>query len=79
MNGLTKSPQPYPKSNNLSQELKLIDMKRVIMILGTFFFGSMFISQAKDKAKNDKPNILILLADTRFAAFRARHQSPAMT
>jgi len=38
-------------------------MKRVIMILGTFLFGSMFISQAKDKAKNNKPNILILLAD----------------
>jgi len=38
-------------------------MKRLPIILGTFFFGSIFISQAKDKAKNNQPNILILLAD----------------
>jgi arylsulfatase A-like enzyme len=38
-------------------------MNRVAMILGTFFFGSIFIAQAKDKTKSNKPNILILLAD----------------
>lgn len=38
-------------------------MRRVLMILGTFIFGSMFVTQAKEKAKNNKPNILIILAD----------------
>jgi arylsulfatase A-like enzyme len=38
-------------------------MKRVLIILGILMFGAKFISYAKDKIKNKKPNILILLAD----------------
>ncbi len=38
-------------------------MKRIIILLGIFIFGIKFISQAQEKIKNNKPNILILLAD----------------